>query len=604
MRRLLLVLLVFLLAGCTDAPVTQPPPPPVPTPQPKPTELVIGIDDIGAGFNPHLLAHRSPLTTALATLVLPSVFRPDANGTLQLDRTIATSAEVVATEPFTVSYELNLEASWSTNTPIAAEDFVYLWERMRSEPGVVDAAGYKLITEVRSRAGGKAVDVVFSHAYPAWQRLFSDLLPAHLLKDAPGSWTGATLNGLPASGGPFRIVSIDRARGEVVVARNDLYWDTPTVLDQLVLRRLDPTAMATGLANGDVDIALPEADPAVRTALGGLNPAPHLQPAPQPTVTQLGFRSDSGPLSDLPARQGVAAIIDRAAIRAAVAPEALSADAFGAAPSEPGYVATAPAGPPAHPNPEQAGQQLAAAGWARSLTTGRWTIEGRPARLVVAAAAERAQDVRVAQQVATQLDAAGIDAIVVAPPGVDLFAQTTVPATPPSSTAPTTTDATATPTLTPTAATANAGPNTATTPGATTTSASATATLPPPPGGVQPDLVVLPRPAGGDVGTELASDFGCAEPTPVVAVPARTPTGFCSAAVQPLLDELTSADPRPDAVAAAERALWTQVPALPLFQPVTLVVSSADADGLTGIGPGPLATGPVTGAERWRAPPG
>ena len=216
MRRLpVLVLLVFVLAGCTDAPVNRPRRRPCPPRNPRPTELVLGVDDIGAGFNPHLLAHTSPVTNALATLVLPSVFRPDGAGTLQLDRTIATSAEVVATEPFTVSYELNLEASWSTNAPIAAEDFVYLWERMRSEPGVVDAAGYKLITEVRSRAGGKAVDVVFSQAYPAWQQLFSDLLPAHLLKDAPGSWTGATLNGLPASGGPFRIISIDRARGEV-----------------------------------------------------------------------------------------------------------------------------------------------------------------------------------------------------------------------------------------------------------------------------------------------------------------------------------------------------------------------------------------------------
>ena len=330
------LLLVLVLAGCTDAPVNQPPPPPVPTPQPAPTELVLGVDDIGAGFNPHLLAHTSPVTNALATLVLPSVFRPDGAGTLQLDRTIATSAEVVATEPFTVSYELNLEASWSTNAPIAAEDFVYLWERMRGEPGVVDAAGYKLITEVRSRAGGKAVDVVFSQAYPAWQHLFSDLLPAHLLKDAPGSWTGATINGLPASGGPFRIISIDRARGDVLLGRNDLYWDTPTVLDQLVLRRLDPTAMATGLANGDVDVALPEAGPAIRTALGGLIPAPHLQPAPQPTVTQLGMRADTGPLADQQARQGVAAIIDREAIRAAVAPEALPVDAFGLAPSEPG----------------------------------------------------------------------------------------------------------------------------------------------------------------------------------------------------------------------------------------------------------------------------
>jgi hypothetical protein len=52
-----------------------------------------------------------------------------------------------------------------------------------------------------------------------------------------------------------------------------------------------------------------------------------------------------------------------------------------------------------------------------------------------------------------------------------------------------------------------------------------------------------------------------------------------------------------------ERALWNQVPVLPLFQPVTLVVSTPASDALTGIGPGPLGTGPVTGAERWRPPP-
>jgi ABC-type transport system substrate-binding protein len=606
-RLVVLLLLGLLLAACADAPVTPPPPPPVPTPQPRPTELVLGVDDLGAGFNPHLIAHTSPVTTALSTLVLPSVFRPDASGALQLDRTIATSAEVVATEPFTVSYELNLDASWSTNSPVAAEDFVYLWERMRGEPGVVDAAGYKLITAVRSRAGGKAVDVAFSRAYPAWQHLFSDLLPAHLLKDAPGSWTGATLNGLPASGGPFRIVSVDRARGDVVLARNDLYWDTPTVLDQLVLRRLDPTAMATGLANGDIDVALPQAGTGIRTALGGLTPAPNLQPAPQPTVTELGLRADSGPLADQRARQGVAAIVDRDAIRAAVAPEALPADAFGPAPSEPGYASTAPAAAPARPDPEQAGQLLAAAGWARSLTTGRWTIDGRPARLIIGAAAERADDVRVAEQVAAQLDAAGIDATIVAPSGVELFGLATVPAVAPGSTAPSTTTGAAPGTTGPSATPAPAGPTsgartTTTTPGATTTSAAPTG-LPPPPGGVEVDLMVLPRNVGGDVGTELASDFGCPVPTPVVAVPARTPTGFCSPTLQPLLDELVSANPRPDATAAVESALWTQVPALPLFQPVTLVVSTPAADGLTGIGPGPLVTGPVTGAERWRPPP-
>jgi hypothetical protein len=50
--------------------------------------------------------------------------------------------------------------------------------------------------------------------------------------------------------------------------------------------------------------------------------------------------------------------------------------------------------------------------------------------------------------------------------------------------------------------------------------------------------------------------------------------------------------------------LWTQLPVLPLFQPVTLVVSTPPADAVTGVGPGPLVSGPVTGAERWRATEG
>jgi len=584
-RTVLLLVLAVLLTACSNSPTTPPPARPIPTPQTEPTQLVVGVDAIPSGFNPHLLGSQSPLTTALATLVLPSVFRPDVLGTLQIDPTIAKTATVTSTEPFTVTYELNLEASWSDNAPIAAEDFVYLWERMRGDTGVTDAAGYRSITDVKSRAGGKAVDVVFSHAYPGWQRLFSDLLPAHLLKDAPGSWTGALVGGLPSSGGPFKVIGVDRARGEVQLARNDAYWATPAVLDQLEFRRLDATGMAAGLASGDVDIALPEADQKIRTALGGLNPAPHVQTAPQPVVTQLGMRGDTGPVSDPRVRRALGAIIDREAVRAAVAPEALPADAFGLAPSQPGYAITAPAGAPGHPDATAAGQDLAAAGWSRNLTTGRWDLpDGRPAQLVIGAAAERPEDLQVAQVVAKQLVAAGIGATVVAPAATDLFGQETVPATPPSTT----------PTPTPTATPGS------TTPVPTTSAEPTTSASPSSGGGVRVDLMVLPRTVGGDVGTELSSDYGCPQPTSLVPDPPRSPTGFCFPALQPLFDELTSADPRPDLAATVERLLWEQLPALPLFQPVTLVVSTAGADAATKVAAGPLESGPVTGAEDWR----
>lgn len=402
---MLLVLVAVLLAACSNAPVSPPPPPAVPTPQKQPTQLVVGVSDLPPGFNPHLLADLSPVTTGIATLVLPSVFRVDAAGNPQLDTTIATKATVTSQNPFTVSYELNVQAAWSDNAPIAAEDFQYLWEQMRSQPGVADAAGYRLITDVRSRAGGKAVDVVFAHPYPAWKRLFSGLLPAHLIKDVPGSWTGATAGGLPASGGPFKVVSVDRARGEILLARNDLYWSTPTVLDQLVLRRLPAVALQAGFETGDVNLAIPDADVETRQALARIVPAPHVQPAPQPVVTELGFRADGGPLADFVVRRAMGAIIDPEAVRAEVAPEALPAAALALGPSEPGYAPTAP--PTVKPDPALAAQLLTSVGWRRDPATGHWdTPNGKPVRLVLAAAAERTQDQRVAEVVAKQLQGA------------------------------------------------------------------------------------------------------------------------------------------------------------------------------------------------------
>jgi ABC-type transport system substrate-binding protein len=202
----------LLAAGCTTTP-----PPPVATPEVtrtsgQPTvsnEITIGVDELGAGFNPHTLADVGPVSLAVGGLVLPSVFRPDSDGVLSLDKTVATAAEVTSQQPFTVSYQLRQEAAWSDGAPIAAEDFAYLADRMRNEPGVVGAAGYRLITQVNSGAGGKQVNVAFGRPYPGWRTLFSQLLPAHLFKDAPGGWAQVLENGIRVSGGPFAVSAID-----------------------------------------------------------------------------------------------------------------------------------------------------------------------------------------------------------------------------------------------------------------------------------------------------------------------------------------------------------------------------------------------------------
>lgn len=66
------------LSGCTadpPPPIEQTEPTQTPAPVPQRNTVVVAIDDIGAGFNPHLLADQSPVGNAVAELVLPSAFR-------------------------------------------------------------------------------------------------------------------------------------------------------------------------------------------------------------------------------------------------------------------------------------------------------------------------------------------------------------------------------------------------------------------------------------------------------------------------------------------------------------------------------------------------
>ena len=118
-------------------------------PPPKATQIIMAIDSIGPGFNPHLLSDQSPVNAAISSLVLPSSFRPvpDPNtptgSRWELDTTLLESAEVTSENPFTVTYKIRPEASWTDNAPIGADDFWYLWRQMVSQPGVVDPAGLR-----------------------------------------------------------------------------------------------------------------------------------------------------------------------------------------------------------------------------------------------------------------------------------------------------------------------------------------------------------------------------------------------------------------------------------------------------------------------------
>lgn len=547
-RNLLLVAVAAVLTACTPAPQLVDSPVSSPVQRPVDTgEVVVGVATLAGGYNPHKIADQSAITTALSNLLLPSVFRAEADGTARLDTTVMRSADVTSYDPYTVTYEIRGDASWSDAAPVAAEDFVYLWAQVTANPGTLDAAGYRLIDDINAREAGKVVEVVFAQPYPGWRTLFSGLLPAHLLKDAPGGWSGALQSNFPATAGPFAIKTLDTDRGEVVLERNDRYWEDPATLDRIILRRSEQQGLVDALDAGHDQLLLTPTDAVGTESLAALGLT--AQTVARPSVTTLAVRPDR--VVDQRVRRAVLALLDRTqliAVGTGNGPAAtLPADAQVLAPTSPGYAPTAPT---TQPDPELAAQLLTEAGYTK--IAGAWTRAGQPLTLTIAAAEEREPAQRIATEVAGQLTATGISTEVLSPPGLDLVDQLY-------------------------------------------------ATTPPEEGAF--DLAVFPRPAGGDQATVLATDYGCVMDgsEPPAPVPAN-PFGICEPGMQPTMDAaLTGALSAADALSSIEPALWQAAVAMPLFQEAETLVVRPE---VLGVSVGPPAAGPFADAAGWQRSPG
>jgi ABC-type transport system substrate-binding protein len=438
---------LFLVAGCT----VSPPPAPQSTdttettapPPPKATQIIMAIDTIGPGFNSHLLSDQSPVNAAISSLVLPSSFRPvpdpasPTGSRWEIDPTLLLSAEVTNDNPFTVTYKIRPEAQWTDNAPIAADDYWYLWRQMVSQPGVVDPAGYDLITGVQSIEGGKTAVVTFSQPYPAWQELFNDILPAHIVKDVPGGFAAGLARALPVTGGQFRVENIDPQREEILLARNDRYWAEPAKPDQLLFRRAGATAaLADSIRNGDTQVAQVHGGAAAFAQLSAI-PDVRTSRIVTPRVMHMTLRAQQPKLADPQVRKGILGLLDvdlLAAVGAGSDNTVTLAQAQVRSPSDPGYTPTAP---PALTK-EAALNLLGNSGYRlvplESPPTptpgtpvpdedrGRITKDGVPLSLVIGVASNDPTSVAVANTAADQLRNVGIEASVLSLDPVALYA--------------------------------------------------------------------------------------------------------------------------------------------------------------------------------------
>jgi ABC-type transport system substrate-binding protein len=517
------------------------------------------------------------------------------------------SAEVTNQNPFTVTYKIKPEASWTDNAPIAADDYWYLWRQMVSQPGVVDPAGYDLITGVQSIEGGKTAVVTFSQPYPAWRELFNNILPAHIVKDVPGGFASGLARALPVTGGQFRVESIDPQRDEILLARNDRYWSAPAKPDQVLFRRGGaPAALADSIRNGDTQVAQVHGGAA---AFAQLSAIPDVRTARivTPRVMQLSLRAQQPQLADSQVRKAILGLLDvdlLASVGAGDDNTVTLAQAQVRSPSDPGYVPTAP---PAMTK-EAALALLAGAGYqvqpvetpppatpgtpAPENNRGRLTKNGVPLTLVLGVAANDPTSVAVANTAADQLRNVGIAASVSALDPVTLYGDALV--------------------------------------------------------NNKVDAVVGWHRAGGDLATALASRYGCpaleatavstttpgatstssttspspssttkspapsrpatTTPTPTTAPPApesgqlvQAPsniTGICDRSIQPKIDAaLDGTEDIGEVIDAVEPRLWNMSTVLPILQDTTIVAAGPSVQNVSLSGAVPV--GIVGDAGKW-----
>ena len=605
------------LAGCA----VSPPPAPQSTettrstapPPMRKTQIIMGIDSIGAGFNPHLLTDLSAVNAAIGALVLPSAFRPIADPATptgsrwEMDPTLLVSADVTNDNPFTVTYKIRPEAQWTDNAPIAADDFWYLWRQMVSQPGVVDPAGYDLITGVQSIDGGKQAVVTFSRPDPAGRELFSNILPAHIVKDVPGGFPAGLASALPVTGGQFRVENIDPQRDEILLARNDRYWGPPAKPDLILFRRAGaPAALADSVRNGDTQVAQVHGGSA---AFAQLSAIPDVRTARimTPRVMQLTLRANEPKLADSAVRKAILGMLDVDLLAAvgAGSDNTVSLDqAQIRSPSDPGYVPTAP---PALTRTEALGL-LEASGYQiendtsasvtppppapsaspkigpPEITRGRISKEGKQLSLIIGVAANDPTSVAVANTAADQLRNVGIAATVLALDPVALYR-----------------DALVNNRVDALVGWREAGRNLATLlasryscPALEATPVSTAAA---PTASSDPSVTTRATPATTGAGPTSTAPSRAQEPGALVQAPSNL-TGICDHGIQSNIDAaLAGTENINDVVNTVEPRLWNMSTVLPILQDTTIVAAGPSVLNVSLSGSVPV--GIVGDAGQW-----
>ena len=229
----------------------------------------------------------------------------------------------VQAQPFSLTYHIKQQAVWSDGTPVSADDFIFTLDAIRNPANRTSKAGYEFVTQA-DRVDAKTVTLRFSQPYPNWRTLFEFVLPNHVLagRDLNQVWRDEIADPVthaPIGSGPFLVTAWAKGQS-VTVSRNPRWWGpSGPFLDTVEFRvGLGQNAQLDGMRDGSLDLIFPQIQQGVADLdrLDGI--AAQFAPGTSMEHLDVNVQSATMPLlRETWFRQAIAFSIDRAAVAAA-----------------------------------------------------------------------------------------------------------------------------------------------------------------------------------------------------------------------------------------------------------------------------------------------
>ncbi|MEU1902253.1 ABC transporter family substrate-binding protein [Nocardiopsis dassonvillei] len=191
----------------------------------------------------------------VAAAVLPNPTRYDVEGLPSPNEDFVLDFGV-SDDGLEVFYELNPDAVWSDGEPVTSEDYEAQVETVSGsregdwELGGTD--GYDQIAEFVPGDDEYSFTLRFDEPFAEWPSLFSPLYPKEYMEDEELFKEGYVKD-YPVTAGPFGNVEFDDVTERITITRNEDWWGTEPLLDEIVFDAMGTDAMAGAFNNGEID---------------------------------------------------------------------------------------------------------------------------------------------------------------------------------------------------------------------------------------------------------------------------------------------------------------------------------------------------------------